>query len=276
MTPTPGRQGRGAAGHDLVPIRALAVLPARLASTRLPRKVLLAETGLPLFVHAARNAARCAALTEVLVATDSNEVLGAADSHRLAAVLTKDSHVSGTDRVREALALYTSQHGEKWDVVVNVQADEPEVDPGDLASLVAAFEDPDVQIATLCVPCTDAGELASSSAVKLVRDAAGDALYFSRSPIPNTAHAREGAEPRFLRHLGVYAFRPAALERCCDLPQGRLEAAENLEQLRWLEAGFSIRVLDARRAPRGIDTRADYDAFVAHHQSLSSPASPPR
>lgn len=276
MTHEPGRQGRGAAGQDAGPIRALAVLPARLASTRLPRKVLLDETGLPLFVHAARNAARCSALADVLVATDSDEVLRAARAHDVAAVLTAESHVSGTDRVREALGHDRAQRGGSWDVVVNVQADEPEVDQGDLTALVGAFGDPEVQIATLCVPCTDPAELASSSAVKLVRSAAGDALYFSRSPIPNTAHARAGAEPRFLRHLGVYAFRPAALERCCDLPPGRLEAAENLEQLRWLEAGLSIRALDARRAPRGIDTRADYDAFVAHQQSLSSPASPPR
>lgn len=265
MSASPGRQEPRAG-------RALAVLPARLASTRLPRKVLLAETGLPLFVHAAHNAATCAALDQVLVATDAEEVMRAAQDHDVDAVMTLESHVSGTDRVREAVA----KQGGAWDVIVNVQADEPEVDPADLTALVDAFRDPTVEIATLCVACTEGEELAASSTVKLVRNAAGDALYFSRSPIPSTSHARQGARPSFLRHLGVYAFRPAALERCCELPPGRLEGAENLEQLRWLEAGMTIRVLDARRAPRGIDTRADYDAFVAHHQSLSSPASPPR
>ena len=247
-------------------LRALAVLPARLASTRLPRKVLLAETGLPLFVHSARNVQGCAAIDEVLVATDEEAVAQAAREHDVAVRMTSAEHVSGTDRVHEAV----QAHGGDWDVIINVQADEPEVDPADLANLVAAFQDPAVEIATLCTPVTSDEELASPNTVKLVRKANGDALYFSRAAIPDTRHARPGAPaPRYLRHLGVYAFRPSALARCCALSTGTLESLESLEQLRWLEAGESLRVLDAHRAPRGIDTRADYDAFVALHAGRS-------
>ena len=242
--------------------RALAVLPARLASTRLPRKVLLDETGLPLFVHAARNAMQCPSLGHVLVATDDQEVLASAERHAVAAVLTDPNHVSGTDRVFEALGI----EGREWDVVVNIQADEPEVDPMDIEDLIAAFRDPGVQIATLCVPCAP-DEVDSPNVVKVVRDAKRNAMYFSRASIPNGKHARNGAQVAALRHLGVYAFRPHALARCCALAPGHLESVENLEQLRWLEAGEEIRVLNARRAPRGIDTQVDYDAFVALYSS---------
>lgn len=247
-------------------LRALAVLPARLASTRLARKVLLAETGLPLFVHSARNVQSCAAIQQTLVATDDEAVAQAAREHDVQVLMTSPDHLSGTDRVHEAV----QAQGGDWDVILNVQADEPEVDPADLASLVAAFLDPSVEIATLCTPLTDAAELASPNAVKLVRNARGNALYFSRAAIPDTRHARPGAPaPKYLRHLGVYAFRPSALARCCALSTGTLESLESLEQLRWLEAGESLRVLDARRAPRGIDTRKDYDAFVALHAGRS-------
>lgn len=247
-------------------MRALAVLPARLASTRLPRKVLLAETGLPLFVHSARNVQSCDAIQETLVATDNDAVAQAAHEHAVPILMTSPDHVSGTDRVHEAVLA----HGGDWDVIINVQADEPEVDPADLASLVAAFEDPAVEIATLCTVVADATELASPNAVKLVRNARGDALYFSRAAIPDTRHARPGAPaPEYLRHLGVYAFRPSALARCCALSTGTLESLESLEQLRWLEAGESLRVLDACHAPRGIDSREDYDAFVALHAGRS-------
>lgn len=255
------------------PLRAVAVLPARIGSTRLPRKVLLAETGLPLFVHSARNAARCPAIARVLVATDSAEVAAAGRAEGVEVVLTSPDHASGTDRVQEAAAGL----GERYDVVLNVQADEPDVEPDDLAALVAAFADPALTAATLATPITDASEHASPSVVKVVRDAAGRALYFSRAPIPTRSHRRTapgrgadeaGAETLGLRHVGVYAFRPEALARFCALPVGRLEALESLEQLRWLEAGETMLVVDARRAPRGIDTPDDYRAFVAR---LGSP-----
>jgi 3-deoxy-manno-octulosonate cytidylyltransferase (CMP-KDO synthetase) len=253
--------------------RAVAILPARLASRRLPRKMLLAETGKPLFVHTAERVAACRAIQRVVVATDAREILEAARDAGLEALLTREDHESGTDRVQEAFA---GLGGGPWDVVLGVQADEPEVETADLEVLVAAFAEPEVEAASLCAPFEREEEAEAPQAVKVVRDSRGDALYFSRAPIPYRAaapgeasagaYARAGAPARagvLRRHVGVYAFRPAALARFCALPSGALEGLENLEQLRWLEAGRRMRVLEVARAPMGIDTRADYDLFVA-------------
>lgn len=243
-------------------LRALVVLPARIASTRLPRKMLLAETGLPLFVHSARNAAECALVSKVVVACDDPEVQKIGEGLGIEMIPTRPEHPSGTDRVREAFM----KVGGTWDVVLNVQADEPDLDPRDLSTLIEVFHDSDVQAATLGAPLTDPEEMLSPSVVKVVSDSSGDALYFSRSPIPSSSHSREGAPSPMQaarRHVGVYAFRPEALVRFCDLPVGLIEQTENLEQLRWLEAGHKMRVQPARRAARGIDTRTDYEAFVA-------------
>jgi 3-deoxy-manno-octulosonate cytidylyltransferase (CMP-KDO synthetase) len=243
-------------------LRAVAIIPARVASTRLERKMLLAETGLPLCVHTARNVARARSIAKVVLATDGEEVLEAARRFGVDAVNTRIDHKSGTDRVFEALG----KLAETFDVVVNVQGDEPELAPGDLDRLVAAFADASVEIATLCGPIVDPRELTAPSVVKVVRARNGDALYFSRASIPSAVHPRNGAAPLLAsarRHVGVYAFRPRALARFCALGEGALEALENLEQLRWLEAGERMRVLDASLVPLGIDTREDYDAFVA-------------
>ena len=257
--------------------RALALVPARLGSQRLPRKMLLAETGRPLVVHTVANAHAAGLFARVVVATDSPEIQAAVADAGFEAVLTRPDHESGTARAEEAARAV----GGAFDVVVNVQGDEPELDRGDLARLVAAFADPAVEAATLCGPLAEA-ERALPQVVKVVRDAAGDALYFSRAPVPYraepgaAAYAREDAPPWSdcaRRHVGVYAFRPAALADFVALPRGRLEALENLEQLRWLEAGRRMRVVEAAHLPLGIDTRADYDAFVqrARRPSASRP-----
>lgn len=245
-------------------MRAAALLPARLGSTRLPRKMLLADTGRPLIEHSARNALQTGLFDRVAVATDSEEIQAALEAAGIEAVLTRADHRSGTDRILEAAErLGLHDH----DVIVNVQGDEPEVARADLARLIEVFDEaagPGVEIATLCTPLDSAEAFASPQVVKVVRDGGGDALYFSRAPIPGAGHpgAERGAAPR-LRHIGVYAFRPRALSEFCSLPVGRLERAESLEQLRWLEAGRKLRVLDAAHAALGIDTRAEYDAFVA-------------
>lgn len=242
--------------------RVLVVLPARIGSTRLPRKMLLAETGQPLFTHSAENAARAASATRVVVACDDDEVEQAGHARGLEMVRTDPEHPSGTDRVREAL----DNLGGEWDIVINVQADEPELDPRDLDELVRAFEEPGVTIATLSAPLEHPDEMSRPSIVKVVTTQRGDALYFSRAGIPSSTHARPAAPaPTELarRHMGVYAFRPETLRRVCTLPVAGLEACENLEQLRWLAAGERIRVRSVAKAPAGIDTRTDYEAFVA-------------
>ena len=254
----------------------LVVVPARLSSTRLPRKMLLRETGQYLFEHTARNALRAERVRAVWVAVDDASVAEAATEVGLRALETDPAHPSGTDRVREAAQkLRESGALEERDIVVNVQGDEPELAPGDLDALLAAFEDPEVDIATLWAPIGSAREAEDPASVKLVLDARGRALYFSRSRLPSLAHPSAQADPSAphgRRHVGVYAFRLAALERCCALAVGRLERAEGLEQLRWLEAGESIHVLEASAAPPGIDTADDYAAFV---QRVRAGATPP-
>jgi len=249
-------------------LRALAIVPARLGSRRLPRKMLLDATGACLFEHTARNVLRCPAIQRVVVATDAAEVLERAAAAGLEAVLTRVDHPSGTDRAEEALGLLGPAG---WDVVVNVQGDEPEIDPADLERLVSAFADPQVEAATLAGPLAQTDH-EQPQVVKVVRDAQGNALYFSRAPVPYRvpsaaagAYTREDApswSTLARRHVGVYAFRPAALRAFCSLPRGALEALENLEQLRWLEAGRRMRVVEAGAVPLGIDTAEDYDAFV--------------
>ncbi|MAF65965.1 MAG: 3-deoxy-manno-octulosonate cytidylyltransferase [Planctomycetes bacterium] len=253
MIPPPAPPGSPSA------LRAVAIIPARLDSNRLARKMLLAETGRALFAHPAEAVAACGAIGRVVVATDSDEIVAAAAAEGIEALLTDPAHACGTDRVKEALDLL----GEEPDVVVNVQGDEPEIAGADLESLVGAFADPRVEVATLAAPLGDEELARARDVVKVVMDAAGDALYFSRSPIPDRSHARAGARAPSWRHIGVYAFRPAALARFCALPAGALETTESLEQLRWLEAGGRMRVLEAARAPAGIDTAEDYARFVA-------------
>ncbi|MCL4150757.1 UNVERIFIED_CONTAM: hypothetical protein GTU68_011894 [Idotea baltica] len=227
--------------------------------------MLLRETGHYLFEHTVRNLHSAGVVDRILLATDSEEIESAAAELSIEAVMTDAAHTSGTDRVHEAYGLLRRASGNEYDVILNVQGDEPELSPPDLQRLIDAFADPAVEFATLWVPIETAEEAQSSSAVKVVLDQAGDALYFSRSLIPNGDHHRDGpnAPIEYKRHIGVYAFRPNALERFCELPPSALERTENLEQLRWLESGCRLRVLQATEAPRGIDTREDYLAFVS-------------
>ncbi len=256
--------------------RAVAIVPARLGSTRLPRKMLLRETGSYLFEHTVRNVERSSEVQRVVLATDSDEILAAAGEVGLEAIATSPDHPSGTDRVNEAHRLLRERGEGPWDVVINVQGDEPELPLADLATLVRAFDDPDVEIATLYASVRSLDEALDPSVVKVVLDAAGDALYFSRAPIPSLEHPSRPMRPgapglsAMKRHVGVYAFRPAALERCCALAPGDLEATENLEQLRWLEAGGSMRCLSASQLTVGIDTPEHYALFVAR-QTPSRP-----
>ncbi len=251
-----------------VQVRALAIVPARLGSQRLPRKMLLDRSGSALVLHTLENLAGARSIANAIVATDAHEIAEIVERAGFRAVLTSPEHQSGSDRVHEALGRVGARD---WDVVVNVQGDEPELDTADLDELVRCFRASEVSAATLCVPLESPEHAHAPQVVKVVRDARGDALYFSRAPIPYAAVDRSAAYARadapqwstvVRRHLGVYAFRPAALARFVNLPRGALERLENLEQLRWLEAGERMRVIDGRSCALGIDTQADYDAFV--------------
>jgi len=246
------------------PGRAALVLPARLASTRLPRKLLLAETGRPLLAHAVERAlaARDASqgrIARVLVAADCEELAAAARAAGAEAVLTDPNHKSGTDRVAEAA------RGLSEDVIVNLQADEPEMPAAAVLKLAGLLLDsPDDVMATLAAPLSAPEDLEKSNVVKVVLDSTGHALYFSRAPIPFARDGWAGRDPcrTALRHLGLYAYRKEFLLAYSKLPPSALEETEKLEQLRALSAGIRIACAVVDGVPEGIDTPDGYAAFV--------------
>ena len=247
------------------------VIPARYAATRLPGKALMPLAGKPI-VQWVYERANAAGAQEVLIATDDDLIVSAAHSFGAEAVMTAAAHASGTDRIAEVA------RARGWapaSVVVNVQGDEPLM-PAALIQQVAALlaRHAHADIATLASPITEVGEFLDPNTVKVVTDGAGRALYFSRAPIPwNRDGAPAGlASQRDLsgarRHIGIYAYRVAALLRLAALPVSALEASEKLEQLRALEDGFDIRVGDAVERPGpDVNTLADLErvrAQIAH------------
>jgi 3-deoxy-manno-octulosonate cytidylyltransferase (CMP-KDO synthetase) len=240
----------------------VAVIPARYASTRLPGKPLLAETGRPLIQHVVEAARRARRLDRVIVATDDRRIAAAVAGFGGEAVLTRADHPSGTDRVAEVAAALPEAR-----IVVNLQGDEPEISAEALDQVVALLEDdPEAPMATLCTPIRSDAVYRDPSCVKVVRSGSGRALYFSRSPIP---HHRDGLPdpasggPLAFLHLGLYAYRRDFLLRLASLPPSPLEQAEKLEQLRVLEAGHPIAVGVIEEPSIGIDTPEDYRQFVA-------------
>ena len=230
---------------------AVGIIPSRYASTRLPGKPLLPIGGKPMIQHVYERACAARSLDRVLVATDDERILSAVRGFGGEAVLTSPEHRSGTDRVAEAARALDIE------VVVNIQGDEPMLDPEPLDALVAAFAGrPDLEIATLAHPIRHAEEAADPAAVKVVRDREGYALYFSRLPIP---FDRDGTGAARWRHLGVYAYRKAALLRFAALPPAPLEQSEALEQLRALENGMRILVLPTDKEAIGVDTPEDLE-----------------
>ena len=232
-----------------------AVIPVRYASTRLPGKPLLKETGKYLVQHVYEQVIRAKRVDRVLVATDDRRILDAARSFGAEAVLTSPDHASGTDRVAEAARAIEA------DVILNVQGDEPGIEPSLLDRLAGLLlEDEEVRMATAATPIRKPAALASQNVVKVVLDGASRALYFSRSPIPHGA--APGGTPPPLKHLGVYAFRRETLFTFTALPPAPAERVERLEQLRALHHGISIRVLITEDDPPGIDTPEEYAAFA--------------
>lgn len=230
-----------------------AVIPARLASVRLPEKMLADLAGLPLIVVTARSAVESGAFDEVVVATDSEKIKNAVESHGFKAVLTDPELPSGTARVAEVAKMGDA------DVYVNVQGDEPLVDGIGLRRVADSFADPMVEMATLWYPLLPEDE-GNPNAVKLVVDANDDAIYFSRSIIPFPRNY-EAFAPR--KHLGVYGYRRETLLRLVSLPPCDLEKIESLEQLRALYHGIKIRVLPAAKDSVGVDTHADLEKVRA-------------
>jgi 3-deoxy-manno-octulosonate cytidylyltransferase (CMP-KDO synthetase) len=236
-----------------VPRDVLGVIPARLSSTRLPRKVLREIAGRALVLRVYDAAILSPHLSDVLIATDSAEVMDVCAAHGVPAMLTSPDHASGTDRVWEVAQARPAE------VYVNIQGDEPLLTPGHIERLVAPFADAATQVSTLCIRATD-DELPNPAVNKVVVGVDGHALYFSKYPIP---YDRDGRGVVRYKHIGLYAFRRAALDRFHALPPSPLELTERLEQLRFLEHGIRIRVSVTDEPTIGVDTEDDVRAVEA-------------
>jgi 3-deoxy-manno-octulosonate cytidylyltransferase (CMP-KDO synthetase) len=233
-------------------MKAIAVIPARLASTRLPRKMLREIAGKPLLGLVYEAVRTSPLLAEVIVATDSTEIADVCREHGWQVRMTSTAHRSGTERVQEVSNLVSA------DVYINVQGDEPLTRAEHIATLLDVMKNPDVQVGTLMTPAAGV-DISNPNAVKLVADANGRALYFSRATIP---FDRDGARPRYFKHLGLYAYRKSALDRFVTLSESSLEKSERLEQLRFLENGMPIFVGETPYDSVGVDTEEDLQRVI--------------
>ncbi len=239
----------------------IVIIPARYASTRFPGKPLALLGGKPVVEHVWRRACAAAGVDDVRVATDDERIAACIDASagQPVAVMTSPDHRSGTDRCGEVMRMLHAR-GVDYDVVVNLQGDEPFVRPCDIEALLACFADPEVQIATLRHRIDSQDDILSPNSVKVVCDGKGRALYFSRQSIPflRDVPVEQWLDVgRHYKHVGIYAFRTRTLLSLCQLPQSSLEMSEKLEQLRWLEAGYRIAVADTDYDGVGIDTPQD-------------------
>ena len=205
-------------------MKVIAVIPARLASTRLPRKMLREIAGIPLLAWVYQGVRRCSSLEQVIVATDSDEIITFCEQQGFVARMTSAEHRSGTERVHEVAMAVPA------DVYLNVQGDEPLTRPEHIESLIAVMRSAEVAVGTLKTSAAEV-DIDNPSAVKVVTDMAGRALYFSRATIP---HDRDGVRPRYYKHLGFYGYRKQALDQFVRWPESALERSERLEQLRFL------------------------------------------
>jgi 3-deoxy-manno-octulosonate cytidylyltransferase (CMP-KDO synthetase) len=228
-------------------MKVVAVIPARLASTRLPRKMLREISGVPLLAWVYRGVQRCPSIDQVIIATDSDEIMRFCEQQGFVSRMTSATHRSGTERVHEISTAIPA------DVYLNVQGDEPLTSPEHIDSLIAVMQEAEVEVGTLKTPAA-AVDVNSPSAVKVVTDTSGRALYFSRATIP---HDRDGTRPAYYKHLGFYGYRKEALDRFVRWPESSLESSERLEQLRFLENGVSIFVGETPFDTVGVDTEED-------------------
>ncbi|MCM1029631.1 MAG: 3-deoxy-manno-octulosonate cytidylyltransferase [Pseudoflavonifractor sp.] len=247
--------------------RFIGIIPARYQSSRFPGKPLAMMEGITMIERVYRQVSK--ALDDVVVATDDRRILDAVERFGGKAVMTSEAHRSGTDRVAEAYGLFVKERGREATVVVNIQGDEPFIEPAQIRQLAELFDDETTEIATLVRPFDPSKgfeALFDPNLVKVVTGSDGQALYFSRSIIPYV-RGKEWMEwlssASFLTHVGMYAYRPEILARIVALPQSPLEVAESLEQLRWLQAGYKIMTAVTDYDNIGIDTPADLEAAIA-------------
>lgn len=241
-------------------MNAVAIIPARLGSTRFPRKVLADRTGRPLVRHVWERAKMASSVSRVVVATDDQGVMEAVRAFGGECVLTRADHPNGTSRLAEAAAILGLGPDR---IIVNVQGDEPELEPETVDAAVAALTRTGAPMATAAAPFAPGDDPADPNIVKVVCRLDGVAMYFSRSLVPFDRDRRGGADSQVLRHIGLYVYRRAFLDTYLALAPTPLERCEQLEQLRALQHGHEIAVAMVGGARAGIDTPEQYEAFVA-------------
>jgi 3-deoxy-manno-octulosonate cytidylyltransferase (CMP-KDO synthetase) len=233
-------------------VKVVVVIPSRYGSTRLPGKPLVSLAGKPMVQHVYERAKRAQTIHNVIVATDDQRILDAVQSFGGEARMTRTDHRTGTERIAE-VAVH-----EPGDIFVNVQGDEPLIDPMAIDTAVGALlEEPPAQIATVATPIRHAGDVLDPNVVKTVLDFEENALYFSRAPIPWIRETQQKIHVKYWKHLGLYVFQREALLEYPTLPQGELEKIEQLEQLRWLENGWHIRVAEVPHDAVSVDVPED-------------------
>jgi 3-deoxy-manno-octulosonate cytidylyltransferase (CMP-KDO synthetase) len=238
-----------------VPTRILGVIPARFASSRFPGKALAPLAGKPILQHVYERASHARYISKLIIATDDDRIAKVARSFGAQVQMTRPDHLSGTDRVAEVAS---SDHAQ---VIVNIQGDEPLIDPGAVdAAALALLDDPELPMATLKKRIEIPGEIDNPNVVKVVSDFAGDAIYFSRCPVP---YLRDGSGIVHYKHIGLYVYRREFLLAYSGLPVGPLEQAERLEQLRAIENGYRIRVVETEYESLGVDTPEDLERIAA-------------
>ena len=238
---------------------AAVIIPARFASTRFPAKIIASETGKPLVQHVVEQVRRCRLVSRILVAIDDSRIADALSRFGTHCVMTSAAHPSGTDRIAEVASKLSD------DIVVNVQGDEPEIEPEIIDSLIERLQNSDDDMATAATPFPAGADPGDPNLVKVITAIDGRAIYFSRSVIPFARDKAGGALPAYYLHLGIYAYRRGFLLDFAKWKPTPLESAEKLEQLRALEHGRSIFVLKTSRAAHGIDTPEQYANFVERY-----------
>jgi 3-deoxy-manno-octulosonate cytidylyltransferase (CMP-KDO synthetase) len=243
-------------------LAAIGVIPARFSSTRFPGKIVASETGKPLVQHVVERARKASKIHDVVVATDDERIVHALEPYGTRCVMTSPRHVSGTDRIAEVARSLSEA------IVVNIQGDEPEIEPETIDSLVWKLE-AGGEMATAATAFSDGMNPADPNLVKVVISADGKAIYFSRSVIPFVRDAAGDVRPTYYLHQGIYAYRREFLLQLAAWPSTPLEQAEKLEQLRVLEHGRPIDVVITRRAVHGIDTPEQYQEFVKRYKGVT-------
>lgn len=239
-------------------MKVVGIIPSRYASSRFPGKPLIDLKGKTMIQRVYENASKATLLDELIVATDDERIYKHVIDFGGKAIMTSEQHANGTERCGEVAEKVDA------DIIINVQGDEPLVNPNQLDALLRAFEDESVKIATLGVPNVTKDDLNNPNRIKIVTDVFGNALYFSRSAIPNDFHFKGNAHDfyPFLKHIGLYAFRKEVLQQIVELKPSKLEQTESLEQLRWLYYGYSIRVVETTIETPNIDVPEDVEKVL--------------